>query len=221
MQPIDPSHGKADPFVLLTGGTGYIAGRLIPMLEKKRVALRCLARKPDTLKPCVAASSEVVEGDVLDLASIKRAMKGVHTAYYLIHLMSASKDFEKDDRQAAMNFAQAAKEAGVKRIIYLGGLGDDAEHQATATVTTALPGDLRRSSAVLRAHRELKNLPRAFPLELRLQMNLGSRLRAARPSGPAIWCHARPAQSKSGQRHVGICSGRRPATQIGMFATSE
>ena len=52
-------------------------------------------------------------------------MLGVHTAYYLIHLMTGSKDFEKDDRQAAINFAQAAKRAGVQRIVYLGGLGDD------------------------------------------------------------------------------------------------
>ena len=113
--------------VLLTGGTGYVAGRLIPLLEKKGVVLRCLARKPDKLRPCVAASTEVVPGDVLDSASIQRAMQGVHTAYYLVHLMSGSKDFEKDDRQAAMNFAQAAKKAGVQRLIYLGGLGDDAD----------------------------------------------------------------------------------------------
>ena len=53
------------------------------------------------------------------------AMQGVHTAYYLVHLMSDSKDFEKDDRQAAMNFAQAARRRNVQRLIYLGGLGDD------------------------------------------------------------------------------------------------
>jgi uncharacterized protein YbjT (DUF2867 family) len=122
-----PQRRKADHVVLLTGGTGYVAGRLIPLLEKKGVVLRCLARKPDKLSPCVAASTEVVTGDVLDSASIQRAMQGVHTAYYLVHLMSGSKDFEKDDRQAAMNFAQVAKEAGVERLIYLGGLGDDAD----------------------------------------------------------------------------------------------
>ena len=55
------------------------------------------------------------------------ALQGVHTAYYLVHLMSGSKDFEKEDRQAALNFAGAAKKAGVRRIIYLGGLGDDAD----------------------------------------------------------------------------------------------
>ncbi len=125
--PTELENREADRLVLLTGGTGYVAGRLIPLLEKKGVVLRCVARKPDKLRPCVAASTEVVKGDVLDRASIQRAMQGVHTAYYLVHLMSGSKDFEKDDRQAAMNFAQAAKEAGVERLIYLGGLGDDAD----------------------------------------------------------------------------------------------
>ena len=70
---------------------------------------------------------EVVQGDVLDPPSLDEALQGVHTAYYLVHLMSGSKDFEKEDRQAATNFAEAAKKAGVRRIIYLGGLGDDAD----------------------------------------------------------------------------------------------
>jgi uncharacterized protein YbjT (DUF2867 family) len=62
---------------------------------------------------------------VLDRASLDQAMQGVHTAFYLVHLMSGSKDFEKEDRQAAQNFAAAAKTAGVQRIIYLGGLGEE------------------------------------------------------------------------------------------------
>lgn len=115
------------PVVLLTGGTGYVGGRLIPVLEKRGVALRCLARNPDKLRPLVAAATEVVPGDVLDGAALERALQGVTTAYYLVHLMSGSKDFEKDDRRAALNFAQAAQKAGVQRIIYLGGLGDDAD----------------------------------------------------------------------------------------------
>ncbi|MBY0514847.1 MAG: NAD(P)H-binding protein [Gemmataceae bacterium] len=119
---------NADPsVVLLTGASGYVGGRLIPLLERQPVVLRCLARKPDKLRPLVGTSTEVVRGDVLDPLSLDGALQGVHTAYYLVHLMSGSKDFEKEDRQAATNFAQAAKKAGVKRIIYLGGLGDDAD----------------------------------------------------------------------------------------------
>lgn len=129
MPPNEPRLAEPDqrPVVLLTGATGYVGGRLIPLLENCGAALRCLARTPDKLRPRVASSTEVVQGDVLEPASLERAMQGVTTAYYLVHLMSGSKDFEKDDRQAAMIFAQAAKKAGVRRIIYLGGLGDDAD----------------------------------------------------------------------------------------------
>jgi uncharacterized protein YbjT (DUF2867 family) len=115
------------PLILLTGGTGYVGGRLIPLLEKQRVRLCCLARSPEKIRPRVQPGTEIVQGDVLDPASLGRALQGVQTAYYLVHLMSGSKDFEKEDRQAATNFAQAAKNAGVRRIIYLGGLGDDAD----------------------------------------------------------------------------------------------
>ena len=113
------------PLILLTSGTGYVGGRLIPLLEKQGVRLRCLARSPEKMRPRVQPGTEIVQGDVLDLASLDRMLQGVQTAYYLVHLMSGSKDFEKEDRQAATNFAQAAKKAGVRRIIYLGGLGDD------------------------------------------------------------------------------------------------
>src|SRR5690242_584324 len=115
------------PLILLTGGSGYVGGRLIPLLEKQGVRLRCLARSPEKMRSRVQPGTEIVQGDVLDPASLDRALQGVQTAYYLVHLMSGSKDFEKEDRQAALNFAGAAKQAGVRRIIYLGGLGDDAD----------------------------------------------------------------------------------------------
>ena len=115
------------PLILLTGGTGYVGGRLIPLLEKQAVRLRCLARSPEKMRSRVQPATEIVQGDVLDPASLDRALQGVQTAYYLVHLMSGSKDFEKEDRQAALNFAGAATKAGVRRIIYLGGLGDDAD----------------------------------------------------------------------------------------------
>jgi len=115
------------PVVLLTGASGYVGGRLIPLLEQRPVMLRCLARNPEKLRSRVSESTEVVRGDVLDAPSLDEALRGVHTAYYLVHSMFGSKDFENEDRRAAANFAQAAKKAGVRRIIYLGGLGNDAD----------------------------------------------------------------------------------------------
>ena len=119
------SEGEIEPTVLVTGGSGYVGGRLIPVLEQQGVKLRCLARNPEKLRPRVKATTEIVRGDVLDRPSLDQALQGVQTAYYLVHLMSGSKDFEREDRQAAANFAEAARKAGVERIIYLGGLGDD------------------------------------------------------------------------------------------------
>jgi uncharacterized protein YbjT (DUF2867 family) len=126
-EPMLSSHEKNRPVILLTGGSGYVGGRLIPLLEKKDVTLRCLARSPEKMRGRVHSDTEIVQGDMLDPSSLNLAMKGVRSAYYLVHLMSGSKDFEKEDRHAATNFAEAAKKAGVNRIIYLGGLGDDSD----------------------------------------------------------------------------------------------
>ncbi len=123
----DNSHDSPAPTILLTGASGYVGGRLIKLLEQQPVKLRCLARSPEKLRLLVKDTTEIVRGDVLEAQSLDEALKGVSTAYYLVHLMSGSHDFEKQDRQAASNFAQAAKQAGVQRIIYLGGLGDDAD----------------------------------------------------------------------------------------------
>jgi uncharacterized protein YbjT (DUF2867 family) len=111
--------------ILITGATGYVGGRLLPLLVEDGWRVRCLARQPERLSSRVPAGVEVVPGDVLDAASLSAAMQGVEAAYYLVHSMGATGDFEEQDRLAADNFASAAAAAGVQRIIYLGGLGED------------------------------------------------------------------------------------------------
>ena len=127
MEPKPEQQREDRPLVLVTGGSGYVGGRLVPLLERQGVPLRCLAREPGKMQARVRPSTEVVQGDVLDPGSLERALQGVGTAYYLVHLMSGSKDFQQQDRQAASNFARAARNASVRRIVYLGGLGDDAD----------------------------------------------------------------------------------------------
>jgi uncharacterized protein YbjT (DUF2867 family) len=137
------------PTTLLTGGSGYVGGRLIPLLERRGEALRCLARDPEKMRSRVQAETEVVKGDVLDRPSLDEALRGVHTAYYLVHLMSGSRDFEREDRQAATNFAGAAGEAGVRRLVYLGGLGDDADPSLSPHLRSRHEvGDILRGSGV-------------------------------------------------------------------------
>lgn len=82
-----------------------------------------MARRPDELRARVAPRVEVVEGDVLDAESLRSALEGVDTAYYLIHAMASPRDFEREEHTGAENFASAARAAGVRRIVYLGGLG--------------------------------------------------------------------------------------------------
>lgn len=110
------------PEILITGATGYIGGRLRRRLEDQGLPLRCLARRPKGLAGRAAASTEVLPGDVLDLDSLRAPLTGIRTAYYLIHSMGVDEGFRDLDRRGALNFATAAADAGVERIIYLGGL---------------------------------------------------------------------------------------------------
>jgi len=136
------------PLVLLTGATGYIGGRLMPSLEKRDVRLRCLVRRPAQLRARAAGDTEVVAGDVLAPETLPAAFQGVDTAYYLIHSMGSARDFERDDRQAAANFAAAAKEAGVRRIIYLGGLGNPKHGLSNHLRSRQETGEVLRASGV-------------------------------------------------------------------------
>jgi uncharacterized protein YbjT (DUF2867 family) len=111
--------------VLVTGATGYIGGRLVPRLLEAGFRVRCLARDPARLggRPWLG-EVEVVAGDCLRPDTLAAAMQGIAVAFYLVHSMAAGRQFERRDVEAARHFADAAKTAGVQRIIYLGGLGD-------------------------------------------------------------------------------------------------
>lgn len=111
--------------VLVTGATGYIGGRLVPRLLEAGFRVRCLARDPARLqgRPWLG-QVEVVAGDCLRAETLPAAMQGAEVAFYLVHSMAGGHDFEQRDVLAARNFAPSAKQAGVQRVIYLGGLGD-------------------------------------------------------------------------------------------------
>ncbi len=137
----------ADSRVLVTGGTGYVGGRLIPLLEQRGLRVRCLARRPEFLQPRVGRVTEVVAGDVLQPETLVTALRNIETAFYLVHSMGTGKDFEDEDRIAARNFAEAAKRNGVRRIIYLGGLGEEQQQLSKHLRSRQEVGHILRESA--------------------------------------------------------------------------
>jgi uncharacterized protein YbjT (DUF2867 family) len=113
---------RDDRLVLLTGPTGYIGGRLLAALQAQDRRVRCLTRRPEALHG-LGPRTEVVRADLRVREGLDEALAGVHTAYYLVHSMGSRGAFAAEDRAAARLFAEAAEAAGVRRIIYLGGLG--------------------------------------------------------------------------------------------------
>ena len=134
--------------ILLTGATGYIGGRLLRLLQAKGYQVRCMTRRPEALAACADQTTEVVAGDVLNADSLVEAMKGIDTAFYFVHSMGSKEDFEAEDREAAQNFTTAARNAGVRRIIYLGGLGTSDEQLSKHLRSRQETGDVLRSSGV-------------------------------------------------------------------------
>ena len=134
--------------VLVTGATGYVGGRLCAELERRGVPLRCFARRPEALRGRMAASTEIVAGDVSDPAALERALAGVDAGFYLIHSMGHGEDFAARDREAARAFGVAARQAGVRRIVYLGGLGQDTGQLSEHLRSRQETGDILRESGV-------------------------------------------------------------------------
>jgi uncharacterized protein YbjT (DUF2867 family) len=109
--------------ILLTGATGYIGRRLKQeLLKDETVSLKLLVRNKETMDHQIQQKAQIIEGSTFDLEALEVAMQGVQVAYYLIHSL-ADKNYQELDKQSARNFRDAAINAGVKKIIYLGGLG--------------------------------------------------------------------------------------------------
>jgi uncharacterized protein YbjT (DUF2867 family) len=125
---------------LVTGATGFVGGRLAATLADRGADVRCLVRDKGRAADLARAGHELHEGDVLDAGSLRGAGEGVSTAYYLVHSMGRGSDrggFAERERRAAENFARMARDEGVERIVYLGGLGDERSEHLKSRAATA------------------------------------------------------------------------------------
>ena len=133
--------------ILVTGATGYIGSQLIQSLSLMPCQIRCLARNPDRIKK--TGKTEVFQGDLLSYDSFRASFKGVDVAFYLVHSMDSKNDFERLECEAATNFAKAAVENKIQRIIYLGALGSEEEGALSPHLHSRKKvGDILRASGV-------------------------------------------------------------------------
>jgi uncharacterized protein YbjT (DUF2867 family) len=131
---ITPAFTPSDR-VLIIGATGFVGARLIPELVNRNVKLRLMVRDLAKASPLIPKGSdiEVVQGDLVAATGIAEALRGIHTTYYLVHSMGGktlfkNEEYAEKDRVAARNFMAAAESAGLKRVIYLGGLGETSDN---------------------------------------------------------------------------------------------
>jgi uncharacterized protein YbjT (DUF2867 family) len=143
-----PGEARVNLRALVTGATGYIGGLLAPRLLQTGCTVRAFARDSDRLRGRFA-EAELAEGDIFDRASLIRALREVDVAYYLVHSMSRIRDnFAATDRDAATIFGDVARESGVKRIVYLGGLGREGNALSDHLRSRHEVGNALRSSGV-------------------------------------------------------------------------
>lgn len=137
------------PLTLVTGATGYIGGRLVPELLRAGFRVRAIARHPENLQGRTWADRvEIVRADASSAEDMRQALQGVDVAYYLIHALGTGRRFESTDRRTALTFGRAAREAGVKRIVYLGGLHPDVEELSPHLESRREVGEILLASGV-------------------------------------------------------------------------
>jgi uncharacterized protein YbjT (DUF2867 family) len=154
--------GNLGTVIAVAGATGYIGDLLARRLVEDGEEVVALARSPEKAEDLAAAGCEVRRADVLDPETLGPALEGVDVAYYLVHSMGrgGDSDFAMRDQEGGRNFATAAAKAGVKRIVYLGGLGSGSEHLNSrhATAVTLRAGEVPvayfRAAAVIGAGSE-------------------------------------------------------------------
>ncbi|MET0989406.1 MAG: SDR family oxidoreductase [Glaciihabitans sp.] len=135
--------------ILVTGATGYIGGRLVPRLLDAGHSVRVMVRNPDRLADVPWADRvEVVRGDLGEAADVATAVDGMEVLYYLAHGMASGRDFENQDERAAHNAADAARNAGLTRIVYLGGLHPQEGTLSPHLRSRALVGEILMNSGV-------------------------------------------------------------------------
>lgn len=153
---------KPNNRVLILGGTGFVGSRLISELSTKNIRLRLLVRNTSKVAAFILKNREVevTKGDLVRGEGLKEATSGIHTAYYLVHSMGGKSLFKNNtfarmDMDAARNFVTAADEAGIRRVIYLGGLGDKgknlSEHLRSRAEVAEILSSGKPYATVLRA----------------------------------------------------------------------
>ena len=148
LKPLKTRTGKP-ALVLVTGATGYIGGRLVTHLLEVGYRVRVFARQADRLRDYPWISKvEVVEGDANDVAALNSALKSVDIAYYMLHALNLTDDFEKEEKVLAEKFATAALANKLKRIVYLGGIITKGQELSPHLASRALTGEILRNSGV-------------------------------------------------------------------------
>jgi len=153
---------KSNDRVLILGGTGFIGRRLVSELTGRNTRLRLLVRNPSKVSTSILKKKdiEIVKGDIVSGEGLEDAVREIHTAYYLVHSMDGKSmfkntEFARMDKDAAKNFITSADKSGIKRVIYLGGLGetgkDLSEHLRSREEVAEILSSGKLKATILRA----------------------------------------------------------------------